>query len=41
MPAFTYVANQGKLSGNAVVELPDEKRLLKWQANLQAQQFNP
>ncbi len=39
--AFSYVADKGQLKGNAVVELPDQKRMLKWQANVQAQQFNP
>ncbi|WP_180114044.1 translocation/assembly module TamB domain-containing protein [Acinetobacter sp. YH12063] len=41
VPAFSYVADKGQLKGNAVVELPDQKRMLKWQANVQAQQFNP
>ena len=38
---FHYLADQGSLSGNAVIELPDEKRQLKWNALLNAKDFNP
>lgn len=41
IPNFNYTAKQGQLSGNAVLELPDDKRLLKWNAALKAQDFNP
>jgi translocation and assembly module TamB len=41
IPAFEYVATKGSLSGNAVVELPTEKRQLKWNALLNAKDFNP
>lgn len=41
VPAFEYVATKGSLSGNAVVELPTEKRQLKWNALLNAKDFNP
>ncbi|NHB57173.1 translocation/assembly module TamB domain-containing protein [Acinetobacter shaoyimingii] len=41
VPAFQYRAAKGGLNGSAVVELPDEKRQLKWNALLNAQDFNP
>lgn len=42
VPAFSYQAvGKGTLNGKAVVELPDEKRQLKWNALLNAQNFNP
>ena len=41
MPTFSYVANKGQLNGSAVIQLPDQKRQLKWNANLKAQDFNP
>ena len=42
VPAFKYQAtSKGALTGSAVVELPDEKRQLKWNALLNAQDFNP
>ncbi|MDN5434801.1 MAG: hypothetical protein L0G10_14260, partial [Acinetobacter sp.] len=41
VPAFEYVATKGSLSGNAIVELPTEKRQLKWNALLNAKDFNP
>ena len=41
IPAFNYLADQGNLSGNAVIELPTEKRQLKWSALLNAKDFNP
>lgn len=41
VPTFSYLAAKGSLTGNALVELPNEKRQLKWQAHLNAQNFNP
>lgn len=41
IPEFSYLADEGRLTGNAVIELPDEKRQLKWNALLNAQNFNP
>ncbi|TNL48043.1 translocation/assembly module TamB domain-containing protein [Acinetobacter bereziniae] len=41
IPAFEYMATKGSLTGNAVVELPTEKRQLKWNALLNAKDFNP
>ncbi len=41
VPRFDYKAASGALTGNAVVDLPDEKRQLKWRANLNAKDFNP
>ena len=41
IPQFNYQADTGGLNGTAVVELPDEKRQLKWRANLNAKDFNP
>ena len=41
VPSFRYQAAKGSLTGNALVELPDEKRQLKWNAVLNAQDFNP
>ena len=41
VPTFSYVANKGQLNGSAVIQLPDQKRQLKWNANLKAQDFNP
>ena len=41
IPTFNYLADQGSLSGNAVIELPTEKRQLKWTALLNAKDFNP
>ncbi len=41
VPSFHYQADQGSLTGNAVVNLPDEKRQLKWNAVLNAQNLNP
>lgn len=41
VPTFSYLAAKGSLKGNAIVELPNEKRQLKWQANLNAKDFNP
>ena len=41
IPDFSYRADKGSLTGNAVLELPDEKRQLKWNALLNAQNFNP
>lgn len=42
IPAFSYQASsKGSLTGQAVVDLPDEKRQLKWNAVLNAKDFNP
>ncbi|TCM66484.1 autotransporter secretion inner membrane protein TamB [Acinetobacter calcoaceticus] len=41
VPMLSYQAAKGSLTGNAVVELPTEKRQLKWQALLNANDFNP
>lgn len=41
VPSFDYQVDQGSLTGNAVVNLPDEKRQLKWNALLNAQNLNP
>ena len=41
VPAFSYQAAKGSLTGSAVVELPSEKRQLKWNAVLNAKDFNP
>ncbi|WOE42849.1 translocation/assembly module TamB domain-containing protein [Acinetobacter chinensis] len=41
VPSFSYMADKGSLSGHAKVELPHEKRLLKWSALLTAKDFNP
>lgn len=41
IPVFNYQADKGSLNGRAVVELPAEKRQLKWNAVLNAQDFNP
>ena len=42
VPSFTYQANgKGSLNATAKVELPNEKRQLKWNAVLKAQDFNP
>ena len=41
VPALSYEAAKGSLKGSAVVELPDEKRQLKWNALLNAKDFNP
>lgn len=41
VPAFSYKAAQGGLSGHAKVLLPHEKRRLSWNAFIKAQNFNP
>ena len=41
VPSFNYQADKGNLSGSAVVELPTDKRQLKWNALLNAKDFNP
>ncbi|MFT4020972.1 MAG: translocation/assembly module TamB domain-containing protein [Acinetobacter sp.] len=38
---FNYSTNNGGLSGQALVLLPTDKRQLKWDASLKAQNFNP
>ena len=41
VPQFSYVAGKGSLSGSAKVDLPSDKRQLKWNAILNAKNFNP
>ncbi|MDN5512384.1 translocation/assembly module TamB domain-containing protein [Acinetobacter sp.] len=41
IPSFSYVAGKGSLTGNAKVELPTKKRQLKWNAIVNAKDFNP
>lgn len=41
VPSFKFEAAKGSLAGKAYVELPSEKRQLKWNAVLDAQNFNP
>ena len=41
VPSFSYLASKGSLTGQAVVELPDDKRQLKWNALVNAKDFNP
>ena len=41
MERFHYQAEKGSLTGQAKVKLPNEKQQLAWQAQLQAQNFNP
>lgn len=41
VPSFSLAEGKGSLSGRAFVELPTEKRLLKWTALLNANNFNP
>ncbi|WP_180081762.1 translocation/assembly module TamB domain-containing protein [Acinetobacter sp. YH12201] len=41
IPSFNYVAGKGSLSGSAKVDLPTKKRQLKWNAILNAKDFNP
>src|SRR5690606_27757392 len=41
VPSFSYVAGKGSLSGSGKVDLPTEKRQLKWNAILNAKDFNP
>lgn len=41
IPTFSYVAGKGSLSGSAKVDLPTKKRQLKWNAILNAKDFNP
>lgn len=41
VPNFNYQTNTGGLTGQAVVELPDEKRQLKWNALVNPKNFNP
>lgn len=41
VPSFSYMAEKGLLKGSAAVQLPDKKRQLKWNATLNAQDFNP
>lgn len=41
IPSFNYVAGKGSLGGSAKVDLPTKKRQLKWNAILNAKDFNP
>lgn len=42
IPSFSYQANgKGLLTANAVLNLPDEKRQLKWNAVVNSKDFNP
>lgn len=41
VPQFSFVAGQGGLNGSAKIELPSDKRQLKWNAILNAKNFNP
>ncbi|WP_343597319.1 translocation/assembly module TamB domain-containing protein [Acinetobacter sp.] len=41
IPEFKYITEQGGLTGQALVALPTEKRQLKWNAQLNAKNFNP
>lgn len=41
VPSFSLSHGASVLTGQAKVELPDEKRQLKWQAQLDAKNFNP
>ena len=41
VPSFSYVAQKGSLTGQANVILPTEKAQLKWDAKLNAKDFNP
>ncbi|MDY6460674.1 translocation/assembly module TamB domain-containing protein [Acinetobacter faecalis] len=41
VPNFSFSAGQGGLKGSAFVELPTDKRQLKWNALLNANNFNP
>ena len=41
VPSFSYLADKGQLTGSAAVQLPTDKRQLKWNALLNAKEFNP
>lgn len=41
VPSFSLDTGKGSLKGKAYIELPTEKRQLKWNALLNAQNFNP
>ncbi len=41
IPGFSYVAGKGSLTGSAKLDLPNKKRQLKWNAVLNAKNFNP
>lgn len=41
IPEFKYITPEGGLTGHAVLQLPTEKRQLKWNAALTANHFNP
>ncbi|WP_218696404.1 translocation/assembly module TamB domain-containing protein [Acinetobacter harbinensis] len=41
IPDFSYIAGKGRLTGNAKIQLPTDKHQLKWDALLNAKDFNP
>ncbi|WP_291371040.1 translocation/assembly module TamB domain-containing protein, partial [Acinetobacter sp. UBA5934] len=41
IPSFSYVAGKGSLTGSAKLDLPNKKRQLKWNAVVNAKNFNP
>ncbi|UDM39434.1 translocation/assembly module TamB domain-containing protein [Acinetobacter haemolyticus] len=41
IPSFSYVAGKSSLSGSAKVDFPTKKRQFKWNAILNAKDFNP
>lgn len=41
VPTFSYAAGKGSLSGSAQVDLPSDKHQLKWNALVNAKDFNP
>lgn len=41
VPSFSYNAGASTLTGRALIELPTDKRQLKWNATLNADNFNP
>jgi translocation and assembly module TamB len=41
IPSFSYVAGKGSLTGSAKIDLPNKKRQLKWNAVVNAKNFNP
>jgi translocation and assembly module TamB len=41
IPSLAYSNGAGSLKGNAVIQLPTDKRQLKWNAALKANNFNP
>ncbi|WOE32562.1 MULTISPECIES: translocation/assembly module TamB domain-containing protein [unclassified Acinetobacter] len=41
IPSFRYLDGRGGLTGQARIQLPTERKTLKWTADLNASQFNP